>query len=75
MTEVAIMSMIIVPFAYDAFVGSTILKTIFTKENEENDTENKDNLINNVDDKEQTAESFNCRLPGFLKDGATGKFF
>ena len=69
------MSMVILAFAYDAFVGLQILRTIFTKENVENDTENKDNLIKTAENKQQTAESFNCRLPAFLTQGATGKLF
>jgi hypothetical protein len=67
LTEFAIMGMIILAFAYDAFVGLQILRTIFTKENDENDTENKDNLIKCEEENELTAESFNCRLPSFLK--------
>jgi hypothetical protein len=69
------MSMIILAFTCDAFTGLNILKTIFTQEIDESDMENKNNLICDQDEKVLDKESFNCRLPNVLKQGAIGKLF
>lgn len=69
------MSMIILAFSCDAFTGLHVLKTIFSKEDDESDMENKNNLISEQDDKVLSSDSFNCRLPEMLEQGPAGKLF
>ena len=69
------MSMIILAFSCDALTGLNILKTIFTKDDVDSDMENKNNLICDQENKVLDNESFNCRLPNVLKQGAMGKLF